>query len=478
MRVRRRPTTDLTVVAWRAAREEVRDALVRDAIPATVGPERDGWTVVRLLATGDDVVEPRGRTVVDLVDDLARTLRAPGLSSVPLDWGGLLLTVCAEGTAPLTAALPAIGQDQAADRSAWSAVLAELGLLDRLAVVVELAAVEPGLDARQRLAAVAVDRRPLAVAGATGLPAQLLDLSLYGDASPRREALLMREIKPGEAHVTASAVSRQLLVADRGRGVLLVGDADEEQAMHAVAVGLATARPVLLLWRQGTVRGYRCYGKAAVEDAHVWGGEWEVVQLDDGLEPELRANLVEALQSPQGDAVALLAVLGDGSAPPSPQDAMTLRTLLRAPVDDTVLARLCALLGLDGAAADSVERGAQALSGLAVERVLPTSQKRAIWQLSTAPRPGDHWIIRRSQEKAWWYRLGDLLSAVGCAYFAVRLWDGGGGLARGGAVVLALLAVVSVVDGVTPAWQMRSPLRHSVGGDLATGMPPEKTDEG
>ena len=94
------------VVAWRASGDAVREILAREGVPAMVGPHRDGWTLAWLLSQDDEVVEPRCRRPVDLLDDVARSLNCPGAMCLAGDRGGRRLVVCAGAGLPVLAELP------------------------------------------------------------------------------------------------------------------------------------------------------------------------------------------------------------------------------------------------------------------------------------------------------------------------------------------------------------------------------------
>src|SRR5687767_11561244 len=83
------------IVAWRAPRDAVREALARERVPSALGPHHEGWTLARVLVDGDAVLEPQGRALVHLLADVARSLAAPGFACLRTGKGGQRIVVCA-----------------------------------------------------------------------------------------------------------------------------------------------------------------------------------------------------------------------------------------------------------------------------------------------------------------------------------------------------------------------------------------------
>ena len=443
---RRRGTLLRVVTAgWQAPAEAVQAALEREQVPAALGPSSGGWTPVRLLVEDQDVLEPRGRDLADLVDDLARSLSAPGVTCLVGDAGARLLLACPGGARPASAELPPLGAAEGPGRADWSAVLGALGRLDVLGAVLEAAA--PGPAGRPSVAALVADRRALDVGALLGLPAVLLDPDVLDDAEPFREAVVARGLPAAEVALAAGHTGGPLLLAATGETSSVVPGEPDGLALLPAAVQLAPLRtPVLLLWRRGRSRSWLLVRRAKVEHAHTWSDAWHAVALDPTLDAETREELTEALLPPTGDAALLAERLGTSAT-----DVVALRTLLRRPPGPECLPDLCGALGLDPAAALVVE--AAGTASLPGSRALqPSSGVGAVWAAATAPRAGDPWYITMSQRKPWWYRSADVVFAILAAVWALALWDGGGTGARIGAAALVLLAVGSVVDAVTPGW--------------------------
>jgi hypothetical protein len=441
---RRQATVD-AVVAWRAPRDAVRAVLDREAVPAALGPERDGWTVARVLVNGDQVVEPRERRVRDLVDDLARSLGAPGATCLVGDWGGRLLVVCSGSAAPVEAELPPLTSAEPPERSDWADALRELGTLDRLVDVLDAATIDVPANRRTRTAAAARDDRPVRVAAAAGLPAQLLDPRLAAPPEPHREVVVCRDMDPEDPRVAASMLQTALRVTDLGGAALVTADPVDGVELMPVAASIASGRrSALVLWRQGDVRGYQLVHKGEIEDVHLWTQGWDVVGLPAD-QPEFAAELRSALEPTDGDAELLLRRFG-GQPGATPVDV---RTVLRRPPSGRAVEDLCLLLGVNPVAADVVEGTTDPADLPRSERVTPTSAVRAILEAATTPRPDDPWVLRVAQERRWWYRVLQVLSAVIAGGFAVGVWDTGWG-ARAGSVALAVVAVGCLVDAVLP----------------------------
>lgn len=449
---RRRPTGPV-VLAWRAEPGAVTQALAHEQVPAAVGPCERGWTLVRVLVNGSEVVEPRGREVVDLLDDLTRTLGAAGASCLHGDLGARVLLVVAPGHAPVCAELPGVDAPLAPSRSAWADVLRVIGRLDALEDVLTAATAQEPADRRNRGAALVRDRRAAAVSQAAGLPGGLLDPDAAEGAAPTREVVLRRTAEPG-VEVLASALRLPLRQARLDGVDVVFADDLPGQVMLPVAAGLgAGRRSAVVLWRQGDARGYQLVRRGDVLDAHVWSSSWEVVLPAEDLDDELRGSLREALEPPRGDAGLLLAQLGTGT--PQPGDLLAVRSLLRRPPDGEVLADLCRLLDLPVAAADLVEdRPVPLLATAAL--VPPGSTARAVYQSATAPRPGDPWFLRVRGTKPWWWRLWNLAWVAVAAAWALDLWQGGA-LARAGAGLLLATALASLLDAALPARSPRTP---------------------
>ena len=220
-----------------------------------------------------------------------------------------------------------------------------------------------------------------------------------------------------------------------------------------VAVTIAgRRRPALLLWRQGEVRGYHLFGKGGVQDAHVWGGEWELVPFDPELDEEFAADLATTLAPPVGDAELVARTLGrDGRDGRDGTDVPALRSVLRRPAGPEVLAAFCQLLGIDATVA-AVAEGTQdpaTLPGSTV--VTATSKIRTVLNAASAPRPDDPWYVRARYEKPWWYRLLNVLWVVVLAgRLASELWSGGA-VSRVGAVALLVIALGGTIALGRPA---------------------------
>jgi hypothetical protein len=442
------------VVAWRAGRDDVREVLLREGVPAVLGPSAGGWTVVRLLVAGDAVVEPREREVVDLVDDVARTLRIPGLACLAGEWGARRLVACSGSGAPVAADLPALGSDTGADRPSWAAVLQAAGAGHRLepAMDVVTRGADAGLRGTGRTGAAMRDRRPLQLAEATGLPPHLLDHDLVGDPEPVREAVYVPRVDPRNLHVAASAVALPLRAAVVDDDALVTAEPPDATALLPVAAFLAAGRrqSAVVAWRQGEARGYQLVRGGSVEDSHVWSTAWEFLPLHAAADDELREQVRQGLAPPEGDAALVLERLGTQGADPA-----DLRALLRRPPGPDVLARFCDLTGLPRSLADVLE-GADPAT-LPGSRVLaPAPFVRSALRAATTPDARDPWIVRVGNEKPWWIRVGNLVWAVVAVGWAVRLWPGGTG-AKVAAVALAATAVVSVVSALRPGKRVEPP---------------------
>ena len=447
MRTWRRQATEQVVLAWRAERDAVLQALAREDVPAAVGPYEKGWTLARVLVNGTEVVEPREREVVDLLDDLARTLSTAGAACLHGDLGARLLLVVAPGHAPVCAPVPGVDSDEAPSRGEWADVLRVIDRLPALEDVLAAAAVEEPAGRRHRTAALVRDRRAAAVSRAAGVPEGLLDPDAVDGPAPTREVVLSRHADP-DVQVVASALSLPLRRVHVDGVDVVFADDLPGQTMLPVAAGLgAGRRSTLVLWRQGQARGYQLVRRGDVLDSHVWNTAWEVVLPTADIDDEKRSLLHEALAPAHGDAALLLEHLAVG--PSEHADLMAGRSLLRRPPDDQVLSDLCRLLDLPLAAAALVEdRPAPALAAAAI--VTPGSTRRAIYASATAPRPGDPWFLRARTTKPWWWRLWNLAWVAVALAWVGDLWSGGA-LARTGAALLLVTAVLSLVDAVVPA---------------------------
>ena len=440
-----RRAADHTLVAWRAPREQVLSALLAEQVPAAVGPEDLGWTLVRLLVNGDEVVEPRCRDLLDLLDDLARTLAAPAALCEGGDWNERTLVVVVPGGPAVSACIPGLAGAEPASRGDWAQVLHCLGALDALEPVLSAVAVPRPPSRRDRTAAALADRRHRAVARAAGLPVGLLDGDAAAGDLPEREVLLSRGVAAPDVAVAASALGTALSVAPLGELTAVAVDPIEGSHVLPVATFLSSGRaPALLLWRQADARGYQLVRRGDVVDAHEWDSGWQVVPED--LRPA-REDLVTALAPERGDA----ATLAERFAPGAQVDVVALRALLRRPPDARVLRQLCGHLGVDPRAAGLVE-GELGIADLPQSRaVRPTTMSSAIWAAASAPRASDPWILRAGRAKPWWWRLSDVVWVVVALAWAADLWQGNGPVARAGCVVLVLTALWGLYDAVTPA---------------------------
>lgn len=447
MRLRRGTPLSVVSAVWRVAPEALQEALEHDLVPAVVGPTGGGWAAARVLVEGESVLEARRREVADLVDDLARSLRAPGVACLPGESGSRLLVACPGGGLPVAAEVPALGAADRPARADWSELLR---VLDRLEVLGEvLEAADPGPPRTPSVAELTADRRALDVAALLGLPAVLVDLDVLDAEQPWREAVVARDLPAADVALAAASTGGPLLLASVPGTASAASPEPDGVALLPAALQLAPLRrPVLLLWRRGDARGALLVRKARVEEAHTWSAAWRVVALDPAYDAETREGLTGALLPPEADAAVLAERLGGPET-----DVVALRTLLRRPPGPDCLAALCAALDLDPAAAHLVESG-DPLPG--ARPLAPAQGVGAIWDAATAPRAGDPWYLTMSQRKPWWYRLADVAFAVVAVLWALALWDGGGLGARVGAVVLVLLALGSVVDAVTPGWGRRA----------------------
>lgn len=458
----RRATTAQLLVAWRAPQAAVRVALVAEHVPAAVGPCDQGWTHVRLLVDDDEVVEPRGRTVLDLLDDLARTLSAPAVVCLLGDWGERELVVVVPGQPPASARVPGLSSADEPSRSDWSRVLAALGNLAALGPVLT-AATPPALSGRKdRTAAAMTDFRHRAVAHAAGLPAALFEPGSVAGEGIEREVALGRRIDLADVEMLAGALRVPLQAARLGDVTVVATDPIEGRQVTPLAAGLSSGRRgALLLWRQADARGYQVLRRGEVLDAHVWDRGWEVVELDRELDPELRENLVAALLPGTGEAEILVKHL----AADADVDVVSVRSLLRRSPDETVLARLCELVGIDPRIAEVVEGSAEFGQLPGAQRVEAASGAAAMWAAARAPREDEPRILRASRRKPWWWRLADLVWVLACVLWIADLWPDGGGLARAGALLLAVTAVWSLYDAVTPAQEQARASVHEVDED-------------
>jgi hypothetical protein len=178
-RLRRRPDApEHAVLAWRAPRETVRDRLERELVAAAVGPESEGWTLVRVLLDQEAVVDRRGRDSMTLLDDVSRYLDVPGARCITDGRGGGLLLVFGDGPAMVEAELfSTAGGFMEMERGDWERLLSALGTPERLPAVLEAADGSAGRSATTPEASL---RRAHAVARVAGLPGQLFD----GDLDP------------------------------------------------------------------------------------------------------------------------------------------------------------------------------------------------------------------------------------------------------------------------------------------------------
>src|SRR5688572_2897090 len=115
------------IVAWRAPRDAVREALARERVPSALGPHHEGWTLARVLVDGDAVLEPHGRALVHLLADVARSLAAPGAACLRTGRGGQRIVVCAGTGRVVQADLPPLSAQGPVDHQPW---LELLGTLD------------------------------------------------------------------------------------------------------------------------------------------------------------------------------------------------------------------------------------------------------------------------------------------------------------------------------------------------------------
>ncbi len=217
-------------------------------------------------------------------------------------------------------------------------------------------------------------------------------------------------------------LGRPLRFAETGDSTVLTAEPVADDAvLLPVAVALAYGRrPTLLLWRQGQGRGYQLFRRSRLQDAHVWGSQWDVPEVDPDLDEQLADDLRHALAPAVGDAQQLAKVLKVDGA-----DIAALRSVLRRPAGPQVLTALCEKLNIDIAVAAVVEGGLDpaALSGSALAEP-STMTFRALIQAATAPRPTDPWFVRMGDEKPWWYRLSNVLWVPIGILWAERLWSG------------------------------------------------------
>jgi hypothetical protein len=442
----RRKATETALVAWRAPRDHLRAVLGREGIPAALGPERDGWTVARVLVNDEEVVEPRERRVLDLVDDLARSLGAPGAASKVGEWGARLIVVCSGDAVPVEAVLPPLTAAEPPDRSGWAGAMRALGTLDRLEAVLDAATLDQPVTKADRTAAEARDNRPVRVAAAAGLPAELLEPGLAGAPEPYREVVVCRDRAPDDPGMSAAVLKMPLRVLDLPDLTVVTADPVGGIAMRPVAAGIATGRrSALVLWRQGDVRGYVLVRRGEAEDAHHWTASWDVVGLPADR-PDLADELRAALEPPEGDAELLVRRLGTRGE----VTATEVRTALRRPPGPDVVAGLCALLGVDPVAAAVLEGTADLADDPRSVRVEPVHPLRVVFTgAAREPRPTDGWLRRAAYRRTWWYRLAQIVFAVAAAGVAIDSW-GAGGPARIWSAVLGILVIGALADAVLP----------------------------
>lgn len=443
----RRSATEHAVLAWRAERSAVLEALAVEGVPVAVGPFERGWTVARVLVNDSEVVEPRERDAVDLLDDLARTLGVPGATSLHRDDGAVLVVVTVPGRPPVSAQVPSVLDGSAPVRADWADVLRAVDGLGRLEEVLAAAQVPAVPDRRGRTGALLADRRARRVAEAVGLPDGLLDPGLVTGGASTREVVVVPRLQPGDVEVAASATGLALRWTGAGGVAVVVAEDVDDQVLLPVAAGLAAGRTAsLLLWRQGGACGYQLVRRGDVLDTHVWDDAWEVRVPTEDVDEQLRADLLEALAPAEGDAPALLqhAPGERGSV-----DAVAVRTVLRRPPGPDRLVELCEVLGLpplaaavpDGADPDDLQAAWTA--------VQPGSVRRAVLTAVTAPRADDPWFKRVAHRKPWWYRVASLVWVAAVVAWVVELWPDGGTAARVGAVVLALTGIWSAYDALS-----------------------------
>lgn len=442
----RREAGGHVVVAWRSGRAQVIAALGPEQVPVAVGPDERGWTLARVVVDRGSVVEPRGRSPVDLVEDVARSLRVPGATCLAHDDGRLELVVVEPGRSPVSAVVPSAVAGGDASRAEWAELLRALGRLDRLDDVLSAAGAGAAPARRDRTRALVTDRRSRAVAEAVGVPDGLLDPDVVA-SGPGRELVVLPEPEPGAVEVVASALGLALRTA-RAEGLRLVTAAQPDgQVLLPVAAGLAAGRTAaLVLWRQGEVCGYQLLRRGDVVDLHVWDDTWEVL-LPTDVDQELVEVLRAALGPGTGDADVLLE-LAPGTR--AGVDAVAVRSLLRRPPGTQRLSELTELLGLPAAVARVVtqDQGADDLDWLTVE---PGSTRRAVLAAAVAPRADDPWFLRVANRKPWWYRLADLLWVAAVLALVRQLWPDGDLGARAAAVVLALTGALALYDALTPS---------------------------
>lgn len=436
------------VVGWRASRDDVQAVLLQEKAPALLGPHRAGWTVARVLVDDDGrVIEPRERTVADLLDDVARTLREPGVTTMRKESGEFLLVVCSGQQAPLEAEMPAVTSTTPLDRPTWAAALRAIGAGRRLEeVLTAAAAAQETLRGAKRVAAHLRDARPRRVAAAAGLPAQLFDPEILGDPEPMREAVLALRADRQDPQISASVAGLPLRVIRRPQGVLLTAEPPDGTVLAPVGAALSQGRrrPVLVVWRQGAERGYQLCHRGTVENAHVWSADWRLLPLDPELDEDLRDFLRSWLEVAAGDADLLLARLRVTDV-----EAARVRALLRRAPGPDVLEQFCELLGLPSELAQVVE-GADSAELPGSHIVTPTTMARTVLGVARAePSAKDPWLVRVGHAKPWWYRAGNAVWVPVGSWWAMDLWSGGGP-GRVAAVAVGLTAVVSLVVAVRP----------------------------
>ena len=434
------------VVAWRSGRAQVVDALGPEQVPVAVGPDERGWTLARVVVDRGSVVEPRGRSPVDLVEDVARTLRVPGATCLFHDDGRLELVVVEPGRSPVSAVVPSAVAGGAASRAEWAELLRALGRLDRLDDVLSASDAGTAPDRRDRIRAQVTDRRSRAVAEAVGVPDGLLDSDVVA-SGPVRELVVLPEPDPGTVAVVASALGLTLRTAQAQGLRLVTASQPDGQVLLPVAAGLAAGRTAaLVLWRQGEVCGYQLLRRGDVVDLHVWDDTWEVL-LPTEADQEFVEVLRSALGPGTGDADVLLDLapgtrVGVG--------AVAVRSLLRRPPGTERLSELAELLGLPAAVAHVVtqDQDADDLDWTTVE---PGSTRRAVLAAAVAPRADDPWFLRVANRKPWWYRLSDLLWVSAVLVLVRQLWPDGDLSARTAAVILVVMGAFALYDALTPS---------------------------
>lgn len=278
-----------TEVSLAVRAPEVVARLTAAGLPGLVGPERDGWTPVRV---------PPGPPVGAYAAATGGLVLA---AEVDLDDDRLTLLGWRDGGAPPGGPAAASGRPEAA------------------AEVERLVGAPPGPD-------LTAAERAERAAVLLGVPAGVLT-----DPRPERELAVLRG--NADSAGTAGAVAGGAWLAEDGGWSLLVPTRPGVPAV-ALAAGLSEAGrrrdPALWLWRGGDECGYLLWRRGRTLDGHVWQPPWTLLPGTD-----------EDFGPTPGDAAVLAAAVG------RPDAEVPLRALLRRREPAaTVLPELAGLLGL------------------------------------------------------------------------------------------------------------------------------------